>query len=577
MSQAIGSSEQDSANESSSVQWQAYRVSAKTLLLVALYTAAVFLPTIGSGRVLTYHEVLAAEPAREMLNGKAVDWIIPKFASVPRMVKPPTTGWIIAGSMALFHSENEWVVRLPTALSAMALTLIMTAFCARWLGSRAALAAGLLQPSFGYVLIQGRLAEADMPMCAAIALAMWAFAAGNIPSPAGISRSRRWPVLFYLGTALSFLIKGVGPIFILAGCAAYIAIQSYFQRNDADPSDPAARQAVRFFWNPVGLALFVILAMSWPLAAFLADPHILKVWRQETVGRASGEFGASQPWYFFFLAVPILLVPWIVFAIGGLIETIRRKSLRQPISIYCACWFAAGLIILSCSAFKHDHYAIPMLPPVTLAAAAGVMLWTRDIAARSRRHPQWLIIAIFVAVSVAVIVFGAGLARVGRVEIRLTIGIIAVGGAAVIALSGLGRAKAAMAALFVTTLLAADIASLIIIPRYDDYRATADFARRANSLVPTQQTIHLLELKENQTAFYLRLPIQRIDRSDAVVEWLATNTQTSRYAICSPVVEKELSIATAVTRLDYVSRRQAGAKPPEELVLIRIDPIGRKH
>ncbi len=149
------------------------------LMFVAPFCGTMLLPTLGGRRVLTRHEVFAAEPAREMLHGgSAINWVIPHFAGIPRTVKPPTMGWLIAASMALFHSEAEWVVRLPSGMSAILMALLIADLAARWSGLRVGLIAGLMQATFVYVLMQGRLAEADMPMAAAVCLAMYAFARG---------------------------------------------------------------------------------------------------------------------------------------------------------------------------------------------------------------------------------------------------------------------------------------------------------------------------------------------------------------------------------------------------------------
>ncbi len=137
------------------------RLSFRSLLIVCLFGAALLLPALGGDlRVLTLHEVFAAQTAREMLQRG--DWIIPHFAGVPRLNKPAGMYWLIAGCMAIFNSQAEWVARLPAALSGIALAVIIARLTARWFGDFAGLIAGLMQASIGYVLLQARLAEADL-------------------------------------------------------------------------------------------------------------------------------------------------------------------------------------------------------------------------------------------------------------------------------------------------------------------------------------------------------------------------------------------------------------------------------
>jgi 4-amino-4-deoxy-L-arabinose transferase-like glycosyltransferase len=74
-------------------------------------------------RVLTQHEVFAAQTAREMLA--TGDWVVPHFAGRARLNKPPGMYYLIAGSMAVFQSRAEWVARLPAALAGVATALMV--------------------------------------------------------------------------------------------------------------------------------------------------------------------------------------------------------------------------------------------------------------------------------------------------------------------------------------------------------------------------------------------------------------------------------------------------------------------
>ncbi len=83
-------------------------LSARSRLVILAFGLSMLLTGLGS-RVLTRHETLAAQPAREMLQ--LGHWIIPTIAGTPRLLKPPTMSWTIAASMALFGRDAEWVAR----------------------------------------------------------------------------------------------------------------------------------------------------------------------------------------------------------------------------------------------------------------------------------------------------------------------------------------------------------------------------------------------------------------------------------------------------------------------------------
>src|SRR4029077_19650791 len=97
----------------------------------------------GKTRVLTYHEVLFVQPAREMLN--TGDWVIPRIVGVPDTHNPPLPSWLIALAIKLLGSDSEWVVRLPSVLASLATALMIAGMTASWFGDRAGLFAGLAQ------------------------------------------------------------------------------------------------------------------------------------------------------------------------------------------------------------------------------------------------------------------------------------------------------------------------------------------------------------------------------------------------------------------------------------------------
>ena len=619
-----------------------------TLIFVALFCATMLLPTLGGRRVLTRHEVFAAEPAREMLHGgSAINWVIPHFAGIPRTVKPPTTGWLIAASMALFHSEAEWVVRLPSGLSAILMTVLIADLAARWLGPRVGVMAGLMQATFVYVLMQGRLAEADMPMAAAVCLAMYAFARGvvrptdpnsevvgfeesvgsalrTVPPGAGESvrsadatgdflppsvlrgragegasiantpperplpnpppeyrgreqdahsrsdRIPRWlPILFYLGAGLSFLLKGVGIAFILAGVAAFI-IWSAGEGRDW-------RRCLRFLLSPAGLLLLAIMLVAWPAAAWHADPNIFKTFRKELIGRASGEFGEKQPWYFYAGVVPVMLMPWLPFGIGAIVQGVRRRAYRGPVGQLLICWFVPGLLILSASAWKHHHYVIPMMPAATLVTAAGMELWLRSL----KPQKAWLGTLLWIFGCTIAIALVWRWAKTGRNEIVMTVGVLAVGGAVASLFLARARGAASAAAIFATAWAASFAVGFAVIPEFEDYRWSAELAKRANSEVPAGQPVYLLGLGEHNTAFYLRRPIIRVDDLDKL-KYRNALSLADIYALCPESMIEELYMTIGwllhakveVTELDRAEKphKTEGEAGRPVLVHIKIRP-----
>ncbi len=527
------------------------------MVFVLLFAGSLLLTGLSGRRVLTRHEVLAAEPAREMLAGG--NWVVPQFAGVPRRVKPPTTGWAIAASMALFQSTDEAVVRLPSAVAGIATALLIASLAARWFGRRAALTAGLMQATFYYILLQARLAEADMLLAASVCLAMWAFAVGNVEGPGGVARAPWLPGLFHAATGLSFLVKGVGPAFIWPACIAWVILQR-------------RREAVRFLLDPAGLVILIVMLVGWPLAAWWRDPGIVQVWRTEVFGRFSGEMAQRQPFYYYAIWAPILLLPWLPFVAFGVIAGWRRGWLGRPIGQFIVCWFAPGFLILSCSAWKHPHYLIPMLPPMTFPAAVAMVGWLRD-AARQRRSTQ----ATGPTMGLVAIVTGTVIAAT---IVGLKVKVAAGATAALIAAAGLGAA-ATVAVLrsrwstrawipaFATAWVVATGVQLFIIPRYDDYRVSADLARQVNAAVPAGETVYLMGLGEPHIAYYLRFPMKRIDR-ERDFEQQAFKQSAEIYALAPVSATAALEKIATLTKLGQLEHLRKSETEGDRTLFVRL-------
>ncbi|HEV8290796.1 MAG TPA: glycosyltransferase family 39 protein [Tepidisphaeraceae bacterium] len=405
-------------------------------------------------RTLTRHEVLAAYPAKEMLLYG--HWIIPMYAGIPRTAKPPGMNWLLAGLMKISGSESEFILRLPSALSGVATALMIASFAARHYGRRIAIVSALIVLTSVYVLVQARLAESDMLLVALVTAAMLIFASGPVVTAENASTSSikfrdqlfAWqPINFYIVTGLTFLLKGgVGCAFILSGTIIYAAIQR-------------DRRAAWFLLNPIGIVLFLALIAVWPVLAYLKYPAIVDSWRFEQVGRLTGERG-SNPFYFYFYSIPGSLLPWTPLMLVPAWMGLKHHLYRRPINRFFLCWFIPGVILLSLSSFKHQHYAFPLLPPAAILAAVGLL----QLIEHQRR---------FIAQA---------------------------------------------ATIFAIAWIIPVLIQIVVIPKVDDYKLDADLARSANNIVPTGQTIFIIDPQpqvEPHSAWYLRQPIRRFrDVSD---------------------------------------------------------------
>ncbi|WP_228056857.1 glycosyltransferase family 39 protein, partial [Microcoleus sp. LEGE 07076] len=92
-----------------------------SLLWLGAIASVAFLWHLGNIGLVDETEPLFAEAARQMtVTG---DWITPYFNGETRFDKPPLIYWLMAAAYRTL-GVNEWAVRLPSALCAIALTCL---------------------------------------------------------------------------------------------------------------------------------------------------------------------------------------------------------------------------------------------------------------------------------------------------------------------------------------------------------------------------------------------------------------------------------------------------------------------
>src|SRR5262245_39947402 len=171
----------------------------------ALWCAAAALLFVSLGvRQLWKSEDRWAEATREMRLTR--DFFHPRINGASYFDKPVGGYWLIAAVAALTGRLNEWAVRLPSVLAALA-GLWATVWLGRrlWSESVARTAGWILLTTYGFLFF-GRLGMADMENLAAIMLATaWYWARRERPGFTTYA-------VFYLICFLGALTKGLGAV-----------------------------------------------------------------------------------------------------------------------------------------------------------------------------------------------------------------------------------------------------------------------------------------------------------------------------------------------------------------------------
>ncbi|HEY5311755.1 MAG TPA: glycosyltransferase family 39 protein [Pirellulales bacterium] len=492
--------------------------------LIVAFGASMLLIGLGGRRVLTFHEAVFAEPAKEMLA--IGDWIVPRIAGVPYLDKPPGNAWAIAAAMRLFGSESEFVVRLPSVLAALVAALASALLAARWFGRTYGLLTGLLQLSSVHVLLQARLAESDTLLCAGVTIAMSVFGLAVVAGPRPRLEARWAPWLFYAALAFSALAKaGIGVAFVMLACLTYCALAR-------------DRRAVRFLIDPIGLAIFLAPTIGWLAWAMHRCPEVRDAMLLHHFGRFAGKQGHHEPALAYLYLVPMMLLPWSPLVGLGLSKVLREKGAGDPRWRFLACWFVPGMCLLAFSAYKSRHYPIPLLTPLTILATIGLVQYL-TLRYRARRPRLGMLAVLTVSAAIAAVVMIEQTRIQFHDAVAGLVAMIAVGLLIAIYCEARKRVVWQIGAMLATVWCVGVGVQLWLIPGHDSYRHQAELAARINRAMPPGKTLYMLNLPENQITYYLQPPLRRIDTPSYFTEEVERQPH-NEYFVLAPIHVAEM-------------------------------------
>jgi 4-amino-4-deoxy-L-arabinose transferase-like glycosyltransferase len=324
-------------------------------LLLVLACAVLLLPTLGLWPLFDYDEGAFSEATREILQSG--DWLSTTLNGAPRYDKPILIYWLQAASVWTL-GLNEFALRLPSALAALAWVYAIARFATPRMGERNALLGAWVAASSLGVLVMSRAATADALLNALLAAMMfdlWRHLEGG--SRAALRRTYFW-------MALGVLTKG--PIAVLIPLAVSLAYCASVRRW---------RDWLRAVADPLGWLILVAVAAPWYGIQLhlhgreFIDGFLVRHNLNRFNGTLEGHGGSL--WYYA-LFLPLLLLPWS----GLLWQALRRApgEWRQPLNRYLLLWFGFVFVFFSLSGTKLPHYLLYGMTPVFLLVGRQVAI-----------------------------------------------------------------------------------------------------------------------------------------------------------------------------------------------------------
>jgi len=342
---------------------------------------------LGRVDLLTPDEARHAEIAREMfLEG---NWLVPRIYGEPYYDKPALFYWLTGSSLWLF-GPTAWAARLPSVAGAL-FSIVMTSWWVRsaW-GLGAARWTTMLMGTTLFFVAVGRYVVIDMLLTASLTGALsWLGVVLNDP----IGKRRPvWPM--YACTAIGALAKGPVALVVVAGVAVVAAA---FER----------RPALLLRLHPFrGALLIAALAGPWYAAAYATDPLYIEtfLWQHNFARYAlPGALAHQEPWYFYFLALPIVLLPWSILLPAALAAAWKSPTAGVR---HALAWATVVVGFFSFSQTKIPTYVLSAFPPLLALTA----VYVDDVLTRRVEMPRamefatvgWTVLAAAIAVAGAV-------------------------------------------------------------------------------------------------------------------------------------------------------------------------------
>ena len=320
----------------------------KILWTTVIVAAIVFFWGLGSMDLLSLNEGRRALAIQEMVSSG--NWLLPHLNGELYLTKPPLLYWL-SSSLGFIWGVNEWTLRLPSALAAIAVLIMVYRYALQQSGKWAALfAVQLLIANLGFAML-GRRAEIEM-LLTALCVGSLLSALQYIQSQS----SKNWIILSYFLLALALMTKG--PLVILL-VTLPLLIAAIYSKN---PHIKAVLLSGRgwLIFLVVGLTWYVIV--SWQLG--------FDIWatiaKQDMLDKMQSESAKPILSYLAWIAVDFMLLIGL-FLVG--VKEFFKQQFQQSRQLVLLAATILPLIIFSLFSNKHAKYLLPIYPLIAILLA----------------------------------------------------------------------------------------------------------------------------------------------------------------------------------------------------------------
>jgi 4-amino-4-deoxy-L-arabinose transferase-like glycosyltransferase len=322
-------------------------------LMIGLGFFLFYLAMINLPPLLEPDEGRYIEIPREMLALR--DFILPHLNGVLYFEKPPLYYWLNSLSVAIFGISLV-AARIWSVIMAVLTILFTGKLARRFFGREAGVTAEIILGSSFLFMGLACFNTLDMTLTFFLTACIGCFFLAT-------SSDRRnlnfW--LMFAASAGAVMTKGLIGLVIPGGIVFfYLLISGRWRLLRVVP------------WVS-GIALFLILAVPWHVAAALRNPDFLYFYfiHEHFLRYATTIAHRTQPWYFFIAVLLVGSFPWIYLFPRVIKHTFSTtlKELRQNDILYFLLWIVFPVVFFSLSESKLVTYILPVFPPLAVLFA----------------------------------------------------------------------------------------------------------------------------------------------------------------------------------------------------------------
>lgn len=321
------------------------------------YFILTYLLPLGFHALFSPDEIRYAEISREMVSSG--NWVVPHFNGLRYFEKPVLAYWLNALSQLIF-GENNFAVRLPSALSALGSAYFLYFFVSKETKNKELgwITSGIFLSMF-MVIAVGTYNSVDsiLSFCLTASFVTFYYAVCSQIVKSKIT------LYFVAGVfcGAAFLTKGflalALPVIVVGGYAIW---QKDF------------KSLVKY--GCISILGALVISLPWSIAIYQQAPDFWRYffWVQHIQRFFGNTHVAQHPqpiWYY----IPFLLLgilPWLFHSFSLLKETLKKHT--NPLVRYSLLWVLLPLIFFSASEGKIATYILPCLAPMAILLGLSV-------------------------------------------------------------------------------------------------------------------------------------------------------------------------------------------------------------